>query len=85
MATAVAVDVNLETAGQGIHNRDPDTVETARDLVAIAPELAPCVQDRKDNLGCGEIGILVVLVDRDTATVVSHLTSAVGKKGHDYA
>ena len=51
VALAVAVDLDHEPLGQGVDHRHADAVEAARDLVAVAAELAAGVQHGEDDLG----------------------------------
>ena len=48
---AVAVDLEHEPGRQGVDHRDADAVQAARDLVALAAELAAGVQGGQDDLG----------------------------------
>ncbi len=48
---AVAVDLEDQPGRQGVDDRDADAVETARDLVALAAELAAGVQHGEHDLG----------------------------------
>ena len=48
---AVPLDVELQTAGQRVHDRDAHPVQTAGDLVALPTELAARVQHREHDLG----------------------------------
>ena len=53
-------------------------MQTTRDLVTVATELAAGVQRREHDLGRGLVGVLGVEVDRDAATVVLDAAGAVG-------
>ena len=44
MHLVLAVDSDLHPLGEGIHNRDADTVQAARHLVAAGAELAAGMQ-----------------------------------------
>ena len=77
---AVAPDLHLEPAGEGVDDRDAHAVEAARDLVALAAELAAGVQHREHDLGRRLVGVLGVRVDRDPAAVVDDPAAAVGQQ-----
>ncbi len=80
---AAAVDLDDQTLGQCVHDRHAHTVQTARDLVAVATELAAGVQHGQHDLG----GTLATVftggerIDGHAASVVVDLTSAVGEQG----
>ena len=57
---AVAVDLEHEPGGEGVDDRDPDAVQTAGDLVALAAELSAGVQGGQDDLGRRLLGVLGV-------------------------
>ena len=78
MSFSHAVDLDLNHARQGVHHRDADAVKAAGNLVALASELAACVQDREHNLGGRKVVVLLVPIDRDAAAVVPDLDTAVG-------
>ena len=50
MPFPVPVDLEYEPGRQGVHDRHPDTVESAGHLVARAPELSAGVQHREHDL-----------------------------------
>ena len=65
---AVALDLDFHARRQGVDDGNADAVQAARDLVAVAAELAARVQDGQDDLD-GRLAALVH-VDRDAAAVV---------------
>ena len=70
---AVALDRRLEPLRQRVHDRDADAVETARDLVALAAELAAGVELRQDDRQRRQaVGAVGSDVDRDAAAAVLH-------------
>ena len=73
---AVAGGFDAHPRGQRVHDADPHAVQTARDLVAAAAELAAGVEDRVDDLE----GVLAgrMLADRHAAAVVLDGHHAVG-------
>jgi len=77
---AVALDLDVEPARQGVDHRHADAVESAGDLVGFVVELAAGVEDGHDDLDGGAI-VLFVGVDRDPATVVGDRHGAVGVEG----
>ncbi len=77
---AVAADLHLEPARKRVHDRDADAVQAARDLVALAAELAAGVEHREHDLGRGLVGIFGVRIDRNAAAVVDDTTAAVGQQ-----
>src|SRR6185503_233926 len=81
---AVAAHLDLELLRQGVHDRDADAVQAARDRVAAAAELAAGVQDGQDHL---ERGAAVLRagdrLDGDAAAVVEDTGGAVGVQGDD--
>jgi hypothetical protein len=79
IVVAVAIDLEDQFGRQRVDDRDTDTVESARDLVAPAAELSAGVQRREDDLGGRLTGVLGVLLDRNAAAVVGHPTAAVGE------
>ena len=78
----VAVDLELQTDRQRVHDGDADAVQPAGDLVAVAAELPARVQRRHDDLGGGLLLVVGVWIDRDPPTVVDHTAPAVGQQGH---
>ena len=82
VTTAVAADLHLEAARQRVDDGDADAVEAARDLVALAAELAARVEHREHDLGRGLVRVLRVRIDRDAAAVVDDTTAAVGQQRH---
>src|SRR5262245_32339887 len=57
-------------------------MQTAGDLVALAPELAAGVEHREHDLGRGLVGIFVVRIDGNAATVVDDSAATVGEQRH---
>ena len=79
---AVAAHLEVEALRERVDDRDPDPVQPAGDLVAAAvPELAARVQGRHHDLGRRAL-LLLVLLDRDSATVVGHRDAVVRVQGH---
>src|SRR5918995_3191664 len=74
---AVAPHLDPAPLREGVDDRGAYAVQTAGDFVAAAAELAAGVEDRHDHLQ-GRLVLLGVLVDRDTAAVVSDSHHAVG-------
>ncbi|MDQ1154161.1 hypothetical protein QE389_001360 [Brevundimonas sp. SORGH_AS 993] len=74
---AVAVDLQLQPVGQGVHDRHAHAVQTPRDLVGVLVELTARVQLGHDDLGRRH-AFLGVDVGRDAAPVVGHGDGAVG-------
>ena len=68
---AVALDLDLESLGEGVDDGDADAVEAAGDLVSLSAELAASVQDGEDDLHAG-LAVLGDVVDRDASPVVDH-------------
>ena len=66
---AVALDLNNDLLGQGVHDRDAHAVQAAGHLVGVVVELAAGVQDRHDDLERRNL-LHRVLVDRDASAVV---------------
>ena len=77
MDLAAALDVDLHPFGQRVDARDADAVETARDLVVGAVELAARVEDRQHHLERRTL-LRRMHVDRDAAAVVLDGERAVG-------
>ncbi len=77
---AVPVHFEHEPPGEGVHDRDADAVQAARDLVAGAAELAPGMQHREHHLGSRLVLVARVTVDRDAPPVVNHPAAAVGEQ-----
>jgi hypothetical protein len=77
---AVAVDLDDEALGQGVHHAHPDAVEAARDLVAVAAELAAGVQHREHDLdrALALVRARRIRIDRDATAVVLHPAPTVG-------
>ena len=82
VGVAVAVDLEHEPRRQRVHDRHAHAVQTARDLVAAAAELAARVQRGHHDLGRRRALVLRVLVDRDAAAVVGDAHPAVGQQRH---
>ena len=76
----VAVDLEHQAGRQGVDDRDADTVQAARDLVALAAELAAGVQRGQHDLGRRLLGVLGVRSDRDPRPVVDDPDAAVGQQ-----
>ena len=55
---AVPVDLEQKAGGQGVDDRDADTVEAPRDLVALPTELPAGVQGGQDDLRRRDLGVL---------------------------
>src|SRR5581483_6946468 len=66
---AVALHARDHPLGERVHDRDPDAVEAARNLVAAFAELPAGMEDRHDDLDGRQL-LLGVDVDRDPAAVV---------------
>ena len=81
VALAVAVDLELESLRQRVHDRHAHAVQAARDLVARAAELAPRVQHGEHDLGRRLGLVLRVRLDRDSPPVVDDAAAAVGQQG----
>ena len=75
---ALALDLDLEPARERVHDRRADAVQTARDGVAAAAELAAGVQHREHDLD-RRLAFGLVHVDRDAAAVVDDAHAAVGR------
>ena len=73
---SAAAHAALEAARERVHHRDADAVQTAREAVAAAVELAARVQPREDELDAAHL-LLGVDVDRHAAAVVGDLHGAV--------
>ena len=78
---AVPVDLEHEPGREGVDDRDAHAVQAARDLVALAAELAAGVERGQDDLGRRDLGVLRVRTDRDACAVVDHPDPAVGQDG----
>ena len=74
---AVAVDLDVETLGEGVDDGCADAVQSAGRGVRARAELAARVQLREDDLDAGEPGLRLD-VDGDAARAVAHLDAAVG-------
>ena len=70
----------VEPRRERVDDRDADAVQTARDLVALAAELAARVQRGEHDLGRRLVGVLGVQVDRDAASVVVDAAPTVGEQ-----
>ena len=67
----VALDGRLEALRERVHDRHADAVEAARDLVALAAELAAGVELRQDDRQRRQaVGAVRSDVDRDAAAAV---------------
>jgi len=78
---AIPVDVSLEPLGKCVYDREANPVEAAGHLVAAAAELAARVQDGEHDLE--RAAAVLLLVDRDPATVVLDGDAAVGVDGDE--
>jgi hypothetical protein len=87
---AVGADLQVETLGEGVDDRDADAVEAAGDLVAAAvPELATCVKDRQHDLRRGSALFLhdphrdaaAVVLDRAAVVRVENYTNRIAMAG----
>jgi hypothetical protein len=79
---AVAADLDPQVLRQRVHDRDADAVQTAGDLVAVAPELAAGVQLGQHHLDGRQVDALHV-GDGDAAAVVSDGHPTVGQERGD--
>jgi len=79
---ALLLDLDLESRRERVHHRRADTVQTARDGVGAAAELAAGVQDRQHDLDRGLVRVGGVRIDRDATAVVDHAHGAVFEDGH---
>ena len=70
-AMAVAAHLDHQPVREGVDHRDPHAVKAARDLVALAAELAAGVELGHDDLE-GGLAELRHLLDRDAPAVVDH-------------
>ena len=77
---AFALDLELETFGDGVDGADADAVKTSRDLVARVIEFAAGVQHGHHDLGRAD-ALGVHDADRDTAPVVFDRDRAVEMDG----
>ena len=68
---AVSAHLDVEPLGKGVDHTHPYAVQTARDLVPFAAELAAGVQLGHDYLKSRPVELGHVL-DRDAATVVDY-------------
>ena len=75
----VAPDLELETLGQRVDDRDADAMQSARHLVAVVVELAAGVQHRQHDFGRRPTAF--VHVGRDAAAVVDHRHRVVDVNG----
>src|SRR5262249_16551507 len=73
---AAAADLQLQPLTQRVHHRDADSVESAGHLVRGMLELAAGVQHGEDDLRCC-LARLLVSVDGNASTVITHRTGAV--------
>ena len=79
---SLALDLDLEPGREGVDDGRADAVQSARDRVAAAAELAAGVQHGEHDLD-GRLALGLVDVDRDAAPVVDAADSAVGKDRDD--
>ena len=75
-------DAQLQPFRERVDDRDTDAVQTARDLVRIAVELAAGMQPGHDHF-CRRNPFLLVQIDRNTAAVIGHGHRAIGVKLDD--
>ena len=66
---AVALDLEVESLGQGVDDRDADAVEAAGDFVGLVVEFAAGVKDGHDHFG-RRLMLLFVHLDGNAAAVV---------------
>ena len=78
---AVAVDLDVEALGEGVHDGGADAVESTGGRVRARAELAARVQLGEDDLDARQAGLRLD-VDRDAAGAVAHLDAAVGVEDH---
>ena len=78
---AVAVDLGHQPLGEGVDDADADAVEAARDLVAVAAELAAGVEHGHDDLERALAALVRHRRDGDAAAVVGHGARAVRVEG----
>ncbi len=71
-----------EPGREGVDDGDPHAVEPARDLVALAAELAAGVEGGQDDLGRRDLGVLRVGTHRDPRPSSLDPAPAVGQEGH---
>ena len=77
----VALDLDVQPGGQGVHDADPDAVQAAGHGVGLAVELAARVQRGQHHLDRRPL-LHRVPVDRDAAAVVLDPDPAVGQQRH---
>ena len=79
---AITIDFENNATRQCVHNTDTNTVQTARDFVALATELATSVKHCEHNFGgaFALVGARRVRIDWNTTTVVIDLATTVFKK-----
>ena len=80
MLLAVPPDPEFQPGRQRIHDRDPDAVQPAGNLVAVRVEFPARMQVRHDHLRGGDA--LLVDVDRNPPAVVAHRDALVGMDAH---
>ena len=78
---AVALDLDHEALGEGVHHRDANAVQAAGHLVGVVVELAAGVEDGEDDLERGDL-LHGVLGHGDAAAVVHHGDGVVSVDGH---
>ncbi len=78
VVVAVAIDFEQQFGREGVHDRDPHAVESARDLVAIAAELAAGVEHGEGDFGGGLPLVLGMLINGDAPSVVNDAATSVG-------
>ena len=74
---AVAVDLDVQPAGQGVDHRGTDAVQPAGRVVGAGAELAARVQLGEHHLHAGQAGTRFP-VDRDAAALVVDRNAAIG-------
>ena len=77
----VANYLSFQPGGQSVHNGHPDTVQSAGHRVCAGFELSSGVECREDGRQGRLLGLLV-LIDRDAASVVLDPDPAVVQKCH---
>ena len=77
---SVPVHLQPEAGGERVHHRDPDAVEPAGDLVALAAELSARVQGGQDDFCRRLLGVFRVRPDRNSGPVVTDPDAAVSQR-----
>ena len=79
--SSVAVNLHLEVSGQGVNDRDTNTVQPTRHLVTAATELPTGVQNGQNHLHCW-LFFHRMLVHWNSATVVDNSDPTIGEQRH---